>query len=1039
MSTGSIPEAPEHVQELDLMEKLNSYAEGHDTWHADGSQLGRRAQQACRALHTGLIEVVEKVFAPMLSTIPAGIMRTFTLHDQEHAQKVAHLVWHILAPSRRSILTPPEIGMLVASAYLHDIGMALGDDERKERISCMPDMLDRLEDTSPIKIVIEALRQSMRDPALSEDERQEARHNLQQAEELLLREDTRERHALRERYDEVINKLDAHAAESVTKGEPSIPSVKSSLSYNGIPFYNALIDICVSHNEDARALQLPSLNNPSRPRFERDFPIGSTTADLLMIAAALRLADILDFDRERTPPVLYYHLLPPTTVGDTQSRSILEWNKHMAISDWQIDTHEILFRGQDKDHVVVHAVVEFCKIIEEEIKATRAELLRSDSQWPFILPAAVRADIRGDGHRYGPYRFSLDDQRIYEMLMGGAIYDNPLDAIRELLQNAVDACSLQDALMSIEDPDTVPEPIARITVRYEEPTDRYRQPRLIVKDSGVGMDAWAIDRWFLRVGQSYYRSREFNEVRAALRKANLNFSPVSEFGIGFLASFLLADYVVVETALHAAPPNSVGRDTVRRILHISGPTRLIRLEERRNDDRLRGTRVTLHLLRGSPGNRFSAPPTWEDVAAYIRDTCQDLPYSIKLVHGTGGPASEESLPPISRRPYHVTVPTYLEKYTRRVQFEDAKAGLAGEIALVNPYLGSQVERDFLGLNPSTSVDTDAADVPSATTEGLQADNESVLLRGGFKIGQVPGLPRAFLISYAAGARLRLTQEGMRRRELLPNLARRGVSDPHALATDVTRIWLSHLLERVDELGEGQLYGVWLDFQAAPLSQCSWLESFDAYTLYRLARNGWLAMLSREYENAQDLLAAWEKGEGDALKLGESGSSLYQDILDLVLPSITSGRELSAGGTIYVRPPRRGWQDTLNQCKNYVSAPKPWGALVTYTDKGENTGAEISHLLYYAFPGLRLLNTRYQGLLSDFSSDDLLRLTSLFERILDARTAGRPPRLGRSDLLLRQRIQDLAQAQGISIKITSSALLRGGKCYSISGTELPCTD
>ena len=118
--------------------------------------------------------------------------------------------------------------------------------------------------------------------------------------------------------------------------------------------------------------------------------------------------------------------------------------------------------------------------------------------------------------------------------MGGAIYSNPLDAVRELIQNAVDACSYRDALTRLTEPQTVSNTSDRIAVTYEEPTEGRRYPLLTVTDTGTGMDAWIIDRFFLRVGRSYYSSGEFLRDRADLRKHGCDFAPVSEFGIGFL-------------------------------------------------------------------------------------------------------------------------------------------------------------------------------------------------------------------------------------------------------------------------------------------------------------------------------------------------------------------------------------------------------------------------------------------------------------------------------------------------------------------------
>jgi len=181
--------------------------------------------------------------------------------------------------------------------------------------------------------------------------------------------------------------------------------------------------------------------------------------------------------------------------------------------------------------------------------------------------------------------------------MGGAIYNDPIHAIRELVQNAVDACSLRDALTRLHDRGMNPSADNRIFIRYYEPTSEQPHPILEVRDTGTGMDDWIINRWFLKVGRSYYSSTEFNQFRVLLRKQDLDFAPVSEFGIGFLSTFLLADKVDVETAMW----EPLHGDTKKRLFEIHGPTRLIhlRVQDNTGANRFRGTSVRLTLTRGN--------------------------------------------------------------------------------------------------------------------------------------------------------------------------------------------------------------------------------------------------------------------------------------------------------------------------------------------------------------------------------------------------------------------------------------------------------
>jgi len=61
-----IPETPGSVSELDVMKRLEAYAEGQETWELSGALPGPNAKQACRTLHTNVVNIVEKVLAPIM-------------------------------------------------------------------------------------------------------------------------------------------------------------------------------------------------------------------------------------------------------------------------------------------------------------------------------------------------------------------------------------------------------------------------------------------------------------------------------------------------------------------------------------------------------------------------------------------------------------------------------------------------------------------------------------------------------------------------------------------------------------------------------------------------------------------------------------------------------------------------------------------------------------------------------------------------------------------------------------------------------------
>jgi len=204
-----IPSAPGELESLDLMRRLEQYGRGKATWKPRTSKgkvaLSDREKKACLRLYENLKTVCEDILKYILDRVQAREMAIFTSHDHTHGLKVAHLMWYLLTPERRERLTPPEIGLLIGAAYLHDVGMALTDEERESRYAPESDLWLRLEADFDRKQEVLALQLQVGDMGRSQEERNRATLRLQQALEAILCLDTRDRHATPERYEEVTN------------------------------------------------------------------------------------------------------------------------------------------------------------------------------------------------------------------------------------------------------------------------------------------------------------------------------------------------------------------------------------------------------------------------------------------------------------------------------------------------------------------------------------------------------------------------------------------------------------------------------------------------------------------------------------------------------------------------------------------------------------------------------------------------------------------------------------------------------------------
>lgn len=256
-----ISETPTSISDLDLVRRLNAYAEGTATYLSVGQSIGEQARQACRELQTRLIGL-ERTVGPLLDKVTAKEMDAFTAHDRLHALKVANIMWFIISPERRSVLTPPEIGLLVSCAFLHDLGMFLSNEERETRLAPESDLWERLQIHHEMRQSIDGLRKAIERETV-ELKRQRLLRRLVQAEEALLAADNRDRHATRDRYNAIVQELrDLHQ-----KDPANIADVDNVFSFQGDSYLAQAIDICVSHNEPPEALVQRDAHDASRPRF----------------------------------------------------------------------------------------------------------------------------------------------------------------------------------------------------------------------------------------------------------------------------------------------------------------------------------------------------------------------------------------------------------------------------------------------------------------------------------------------------------------------------------------------------------------------------------------------------------------------------------------------------------------------------------------------------------------------------------------------------------------------------------------------------
>jgi molecular chaperone HtpG len=284
-------------------------------------------------------------------------------------------------------------------------------------------------------------------------------------------------------------------------------------------------------------------------------------APLLM--SLLRVADYLEIDALRAPS----ELLKVRRLRSPLSQH--EWQKHHAVKDVKF--------ADERDHEAVWIDAEPSDI--NTFLSTRTLITGLQAQ--LDASAAVLAEVYGSrtefGMRLRRVRSTLDDVEAFsrtvsyvpihaafasagtdllKRLVGPLYGDEAAYGIRELLQNAVDACE-EFADYRRQHPDVAVEVAdlegADVTISLVQDSDGCGL--LAVDDRGIGMTTDVVINYFLKAGASF-RSSELWARQHLDPDGRPRVVRAGRFGVGVLATFLIGDQIDVTTR-HASQPRGL--------------------------------------------------------------------------------------------------------------------------------------------------------------------------------------------------------------------------------------------------------------------------------------------------------------------------------------------------------------------------------------------------------------------------------------------------------------------------------------------------
>jgi molecular chaperone HtpG len=438
-----------------------------------------------KSINSPFLPKIQEVYdeiKDILNSRVQHVFPNFTLHNTGHSFRIIEYMSKLVNDYTK--LNELEITLLIYSALLHDIGMA---------VSTKDIALIKADSFPFCDVKFSAMKKIMADD-----------------EGLALQEFVRRIHA----------SLSARYIRENLKDKLVIPKLIT------LDFTNELALICESHTEDYDWIKSKLRTNEIR---------GDYSFNSQYIATILRLADILDIDSNRTPYNLY-KLISPKGVSDK------EWKQHFIITNNEkiilnenTQQKKIVFHGKSTNASIHRKLLDYISWVKRELTNATEIVNGMPSQYTLVYDTCPEINIQTEGYSFSDYKMTLEFGAISSLLMGEKIYGSKTLGLRELIQNSIDSCRLRQEteLVKQEFGEEAYQPKIKVILDKEK-------SQVIIKDNGTGMSMDIIKKHFLNIGVSYYNSTDF------LLK-DFDYKPIGNYGIGFLSCFMLSDEVKVKT------------------------------------------------------------------------------------------------------------------------------------------------------------------------------------------------------------------------------------------------------------------------------------------------------------------------------------------------------------------------------------------------------------------------------------------------------------------------------------------------------------
>lgn len=442
--------------------------------------------------------------------------REYTIHGSAHIQAVLNYADKLIPQDQYENLTKIDISVLVLGIFLHDLGMFIRE--------------------SGLKMLLESNEREIYDA------------------------NSKKRYTWKELWNNYIYKLKRAPGNELKEifGEEehifditSYPVCAGFIRkyHHEIAYYIAIhgfpgekVHNVLGRIENMQVVKLIGLLAKSHGVAMRDLSdeIGDFGYDnnlplnvpIYYLMSILRLADLLDASETRAPRIL------ADMNAFSSSRSENEWTLNGLITgiQWPQENGNpdtlrmIAYPKNSKQYLELKSWFEYW---QKELDLSWAIIGETHHDKYKLSIRRIASNIFNREYDFVTNAIELKvNPDIVKLLVAPLYGDDPSYGVRELLQNAIDACHERTAI------DGTP---GEIIIDVDEKTGLFT-----ISDNGIGMNEDVIANYYLTAGASYRYSKQWTETFSDSEN-NAKIARNGRFGIGALATFLIGNEAKVIT------------------------------------------------------------------------------------------------------------------------------------------------------------------------------------------------------------------------------------------------------------------------------------------------------------------------------------------------------------------------------------------------------------------------------------------------------------------------------------------------------------